>query len=329
MAEPAPWRVSAIIPTYNRAEFLPETIGCLLSQTCPPDEIIVVDDGSTDATASVAAAFEHRVRYVRIENSGAPVARSVGAAMARGEWLWFCDSDDLWRATYLERCRHLAMHPPYPRFVFGNFQIVRDGVWQLQSKFASAPARFWDDVGMITTERGAILPRPLYGDLMDFQPIFPSTVVVARSLFDQVGGYDRRFARTGSEDFEFTLRCAAHAPMGAVPEPLVGIRRHGGNFSSDHLRILRGEVEILRHAKAHHRAAADHLARIDREIVRRTLGALETAFACDDYDQVRVLGEELDRGRMDQRARLKLFIAGLPPGLRTPLVALARLKNAA
>lgn len=327
MGEPARWRVSAIIPAYNRADLLPETIGCLLAQTTPPYEIIVVDDGSTDATAEVVGGFGERVRYLRIVNGGAPVARNAGAAVARGDWFWFCDSDDLWRTQYLERCRRLATAAPYPRVVFGDFSLVRDGVWDTAGKFDTAPAGFWEGIETRSAGADAVFTRPLYGEILRFQPIFHSTLMVARSLFEEIGGYDPQFARTGSEDFEFTLRCAAHAPIGVVREPLVGIRRHRGNFSGNHLRALLGEVKILRHAKARHAAAAGHAALIDSEIARRTLDALVTAFAANDHPKVLALARELRPARLDPRSRFKVFVAGLPAAVRDPVIAMARLKS--
>ena len=146
MFDPAHWRVSAIIPSYNRADFLYETISTLLAQSEPPHEIIVVDDGSTDGTAAVVAKFGAAVRYRRIENSGAPVARNVGAAMATGDWLWFCDSDDLWRPEFLSHIRAVAELAPFPQFLFGNFQLVRDGAWETVTKFATAPNGFWEAI---------------------------------------------------------------------------------------------------------------------------------------------------------------------------------------
>lgn len=327
MGEPGRWRVSAIIPAYNRADLLPATLGCLLAQTSPPYEIIVVDDGSTDATAAVVASFGERVRYLRIENSGAPVARNVGAAAARGDWFWFCDSDDLWRPQYLERCRRLATAAPYPRMVFGDFSLVRDDVWEPAGKFDTAPAGFWEGIETQAAGTDAVFTQPLYGEVLRFQPIFHSTLMVARSLFEEIGGYDPQFARTGSEDFEFTLRCAASAPIGAVREPLVGIRRHRGNFSGNHLRALLGEVKILRHARANHAAAGRHAALIDSEIARRTLDALGTAFAANDHPKVLALARELRPARLDPRSRLKVFVAGLPSAVRDPFVAMARLKS--
>jgi glycosyltransferase involved in cell wall biosynthesis len=325
MRDPAPWRVSAIVPSYNRADLLPQTLDQLLGQTSPPDEVIVVDDGSTDDTAAAAARFGARVRYARIENSGAPVARNVGAALATGDWLWFCDSDDLWRPQYLDRCRAVAETAPYPQFIFGDFRLVREGVWDPGGKFATAPAEFWAALPRIAAPGGAILTTPLVGALLDFQPIFHSTIMMTRSFFDHVGRYDGRFARTGSEDFEFILRCVAQAPIGVVEEPLVGIRRHPGNFSGDHRRSLLGEVDILEHARARHPAAAAHLARIDAEIVRRTLGALALAFADDDFSAVRTLARRLDPAAIDLVSRLKILLAALPAPLRAPAVAAGRL----
>lgn len=325
MPEPTPWRVSAIVPSYNRADFLAETIGCLLAQTTPPHEIIVVDDGSTDETPAVVSTFGARVRYVRIENSGAPVARNVGAALATGDWLWFCDSDDLWRPEYLDRCRAVAGTAPYPELVFGNFRLVRDGAWEETAKFSTAPAGFWDALPRQPAPGGAILTEPLVGAILTFQPVFHSTLMMTRAFFDAVGGYDPRFARTGSEDFEFILRCMARPPIGMVEEALVGIRRHAGNFSTDHRRALLGEVDILRHAKACHPEAGVHADRIDAEIARRTLGALSVAFAANDFAGVGDLAGRLTPRAIDPVSGLKVFLAGLPPAVRAPAVAMARL----
>jgi len=321
--DPARWHVSAIIPAYNRADFLSETISTLLAQTSPPHEIIVVDDGSTDGTEAAVAQFGDAVCYRRIENSGAPVARNVGAAMATGDWLWFCDSDDLWRPEFLERMHALAATAPYPKFLFGNFQLVRNGVWESVTKFATAPQGFWNAIASEKVEGGAIFTEPLYPHLLKFQPIFPSTIVMTKALFDAVGGFDAKFARTASEDFEFTLRCVAEAPIGMSETALTGVRRHGGNFSGNQLKNLLGEVKILRHAQAHHGAAPRYAALIDADIRRRNLEALDLAFANGDYALVRDLAREIGGGWLGFKPRLKASLAALPQFLRTPFVALA------
>lgn len=104
-APPAP-AVSVIIPTYERADLIAQTVGCVLAQTFSDLECIVVDDGSTDDTRSVVEGIaDPRVRYVHQENSGMPAPpRNHGIRVARGRWLAFLDSDDLWYPMKLERC---------------------------------------------------------------------------------------------------------------------------------------------------------------------------------------------------------------------------------
>jgi len=324
MFDPAKWRVSAIIPSYNRAKFLSETISCLLAQTSPPHEIIVIDDGSTDNTEEVVAKFGSTIRYQRIKNGGAPVARNVGAALATGDWLWFCDSDDLWRPDFLAKIRAIAETPPYPPFLFGNFQLVRNGAWELPAKFATAPAGFWENIASRKVAGGAIFTEPLYAHILKFQPIFPSTIVMLKSRFEAIGGFDAKFTRTASEDFEFTLRCVADAPVGMIEEPLVGIRRHTGNYSANQLANLLGEVDILRHAKAHHAGARNLGKEIDDEIRLRNLDALSLAFSNGNYALVRSLARDIGRGHFDTRQHVKVLLASLPQALRTPVIALAQ-----
>ena len=96
-------RVSVIIPTYNRAGLISETLDSVLAQTWGDYEIVVVDDGSEDDTAGVLAEFGGRVIYRRIEHAGAGAARNVGLEMAHGEFVAFLDSDDVWDARFMEK----------------------------------------------------------------------------------------------------------------------------------------------------------------------------------------------------------------------------------
>jgi len=319
-----PWRVSTVVPSYNRADILGETIACLIAQIEPVHEIIVVDDGSKDATAEVVAGFGGKVRYRRIENGGAPVARNVGAEMATGDWLWFCDSDDLWKPHFLASVRAIAETPPHPQFLFGNFRLVREGIWEPATKFETAPKGFWENIRSRKVSGGTIVLEPLYRHILSFQPIFPSTIVMRKSLFDSVGGFDAKFARTASEDFEFTLRCVAHAPIGVVDEALVGVRRHKSNYSANQLANLLGEVRILRHAQRHHAAAVQFAGEIEADIRRRNLEALGLAFSDGRYELVRSLADDIGRSNLDGRSRLKAFLASRPEAIRRSVLALIR-----
>ncbi|MGA2565115.1 MAG: glycosyltransferase family A protein, partial [Steroidobacteraceae bacterium] len=95
--------ISCIVPVFNGARFLGEALDSILAQTLPPTEIIVVDDGSIDATAEVAAAYAPRVSVVRQANAGPASARNRGIDLATGEFISFLDADDLWHKEKLAR----------------------------------------------------------------------------------------------------------------------------------------------------------------------------------------------------------------------------------
>lgn len=306
--------VAVVIPTFNRADLLKVTLEHALAQTHRPVEVVVVDDGSaTDAAERVANAFGPPVKYIKQPNGGQSVARNTGVKATAAGWVALCDDDDLWRPNYLERMAAAVARFPVAEFAFSDFTVVRDGAWTAETKFAAAPAGYWD--GAAEADGPFRLYRDLLARQFRFQPVFPSCSVFRRSLFDRVGGYDPAFSRVGAEDWEFTLRAVAGVPVVAVREPLVGIRKHAGNFSGALLKILEGEVQILRHALATHPAAAAHAAEIEAEIGKRTRAAAEVAFDQERFDRVRVLAKQVPGELRGGKLTLKAVIAGLPTGL--------------
>ncbi|HEX7838252.1 MAG TPA: glycosyltransferase family 2 protein [Kofleriaceae bacterium] len=115
---------SVIVPTFNRAGWLGNAIRSALQQLQPGDELIVTDDGSTDATPAVVAAFGERVTYLRGEHRGAGPARNLGLAHARGDLVAFLDDDDEWLPGKLARQRALLDARPDVLFCFSDFQVV-------------------------------------------------------------------------------------------------------------------------------------------------------------------------------------------------------------
>ena len=117
MSEP---RVSVVVPAYNSERYLGEALRSVLSQTRAPSELIMVDDGSSDGTASVARSFGDDVRYVRQPNGGIGSARNRGVELASGEHIAFLDADDLWEPGKLQRQLAALEEGPQLDMVFGH-----------------------------------------------------------------------------------------------------------------------------------------------------------------------------------------------------------------
>lgn len=113
--------ISAVIPAYNAAPVIGRAIESVLAQRRPADEVIVVDDGSTDGTGQAVQRFGDRVRYIRQENAGASAARNTGIEAARSEWIAFLDGDDEWLPDHLRLAAELRQRHPDLRWVTGNF----------------------------------------------------------------------------------------------------------------------------------------------------------------------------------------------------------------
>ena len=310
------FEVGVVIPTFNRAKLLEQTLASVLSQSHLPAQVIVVDDGSTDDTEAVATCHGSLVRYHRIDNSGQARARNVGVFLLTTPWLAFCDDDDLWRPGYLSNCARLYSLEPQIEYAFCNFVHIKSGTWETVTKFDAAPQGFWDitkrDSGMLAW----IFGKPLYAKIVRFQPIFAgSAVTLSRKFFERVGRFDERFARTVSEDLEFTLRCVQETPIGCLREPLVGIRKHDSNFSGDELKNLPGSIAIFQHALRHHTCAKDCFDVIEDEIIMRSRAAADLAFSERKLDVVRQLCDSIPRHGVSARLAVKHFVSRLPDPL--------------
>jgi glycosyltransferase involved in cell wall biosynthesis len=260
--------ISVVIPSYNRAAFLLSTLDSILAQTRPPDEVLVVDDGSTDHTALVLRNYAPRVRHLRIANSGDLVARNTGLRAARCERVAFCDSDDLWAPDYLAAMCALWRAEPRLVAAYGDFVTVRNDVWEDNSKFAAAPPGFWHGVRKLEPDLAAF-DEPVMDRLLAYQPFFVSCLVADRVFFLRIGGWDEAVSRTVGCDFATALRIAEHAPIGLLRRPLVGIRKHDGNYSADVQAMNLGDSLVLEHVLATRPAAAAHAALIRASIARR------------------------------------------------------------
>lgn len=198
-------RISVIIPVYNRAAMLREALRSVEGQSRPPDEIIVVDDGSTDESGEAALEFEG-VSLIQQPNRGISAARNAGIAKALGDLVAFLDSDDLWHEDKLRlQERFMRAHPEVP-LCHTEEEWIRKGKRVNQKKHHRK-------------EGGFIFLRSLERCL-----ISPSAVMIRRDLFPLVGLFDE--AMTVCEDYDLWLRITARYPVGFLEEPLT-IKRGG------------------------------------------------------------------------------------------------------
>lgn len=306
--------ISVIIPTFNRAHLIWATLDSVLAQTHAAKEIVVVDDGSTDNTEELIGSLYPSVLYKKVSNAGAPNARNIGVGMSTAPWLAFLDSDDLWLPNKLERQAQLHALAPGIEYSFTNFRILSEGCWLDRTKFDDAPAEFFEGASQVGPGL-CVAALGMYERLLRFQPIFPSCFVISRAAYQQVGGWEASLGRNLSEDFEFTLRCSLHLRMGIIEETLVGIRKHGGNFSGDKLKLTMAQLEILKYVGARHNLSEQVRAEVRRQISLRSRDAADLAFSTANFPLVRELIKGVDDRDRHIRQNIKGIIASLPPSL--------------
>lgn len=217
--------ISVVIPTYNYGRFIREAIDSALSQTYPPLEVIVVDDGSTDDTPQVLASYGDRIRAIRQENQGVGAARNAGIAAARGEYIAFLDSDDILKPTKLERdVARFEANPAIGLVHCGAESFGNDGRTISVS---------------MTGLEGWVAPE-LLGLDREVITAPGSGIAVPKRVAEEIGGYDARLQP--SEDWDFCYRIAVRYRVAFVPEVLVKYRLHGAGI---HLNVPRMENGML------------------------------------------------------------------------------------
>jgi GT2 family glycosyltransferase len=246
-------RVSAIIPAWNAAPYLGDAVRSALAQEGAEVEVVVVDDGSTDATPAVIASFGGRIRSVRQENRGLPAARNAGIAAATGELIAFLDADDTWEpAKSRLQVAHLAAHPRCGLVFCDVYRIDAGGrriAPILGAQAAAVPS-------------GRCFDRLFLGNF-----VLVPAVMVRRSVLEQVGPrgpFDETLR--SCEDYDLWLRIAEVAEIGIVPQPLASWREHAGQMSRHRDRMLACEIQVLEGAL---RRSPGLAGRLGRQVARR------------------------------------------------------------
>jgi len=205
-------KVSVIIPTYNRAEFLRSAIKSALNQTFSDLEVIVSDDKSTDHTQEVVRSFEHeRIKYLSNKgNKGPSATRNTAISASKGEYIAFLDDDDEWLPDKLQRQVELLDHSqPNICGVYSNRLFID----KMSGKILS------DNPG---TEQ---LQGNLLYQLMIKSPIHTSTVVIIKKCLDEIGLFDETISYM--EDRDLWIRLSMRWDFEYIPTPLTKAYFHG------------------------------------------------------------------------------------------------------
>ncbi len=214
--------ISIVIPTYNRASFLKEAIDSVLSQTYRNFELIVVDDNSTDDTPKLLSSYGEKIKVIKKANKGPSAARNRGIKAAKGGWIAFLDSDDVWKPGKLEK---------QVQFIKDNPEIKicqTEEIWIRNGKRVNPRKKHEMHSGWI------------YEQCLPLCIVSPSSVMIHRGVFEKVGLFDETML--ACEDYDLWLRIAPHYPICLVREKL--IVKQGGH--ADQQSHVISSLDLLR-----------------------------------------------------------------------------------
>ncbi len=218
-------KVSIIIPTYNRTQYLGKTLSSIFQQTFQDFEIIVIDDGSPSDENLILCQTYKKVSYIKIENSGGPAKpRNIGIKLAKGKYIAFIDDDDLWLPTKLEKQVAILEQNSDFGLVHSCCEVIdENGILQNQI------------IGRQET------PDVKHGDvslrMMGNWTVMMPTPLVRKEVIDQVGFFNENMPSAG-EDMEYWSRCSFETKFYYIDESLALYRIHKTNISSNSKEYL-------------------------------------------------------------------------------------------
>jgi glycosyltransferase involved in cell wall biosynthesis len=221
--------VSVIIPCYRQAHFLDDAVRSVLAQSYRHFEIIVVDDGSPDDTAEVAARYDDGLlRLIRQRNLGLATARNNGLRASAGEYVVFLDADDRLLPRALETGVNSLCAAPECAFVYGLCEFIdREGSHIPTPPYIPVKENY---------QRAFLRENPIWS---------PGAAMFRRSIFSRVVGFDASLSK-GCEDLDLYLRIAKEWPVHCHGETTLQYRRHRGSMSANKFRMLRASNKLFR-----------------------------------------------------------------------------------
>lgn len=268
--------ISVVIPAYQIAPYVAETLDSVFAQTLKDFEVIIVNDGSPD-TGELERALEpyrERITYIRQENAGAGAARNRGVREARGEFVAFLDGDDLWNSDYLEKQLKFVREGNYDlvyadALLFGDSPIA--GKTYMQTAPSEGPVTF---ISLLRNDCNVIT----------------SGVVARRAAVIEAGLFDETLRN--AQDFEMWTRMAKRgARLAYQRKVLLRYRCREGSLSGDEMNRLKREIRVYRHIKETY-----DLTPAEQAELSRAMELQEAAVALAD-GKIRLLGERFDEAR--------------------------------
>lgn len=279
--------VSVLIPVYKGERFVARAIRSILEQSLLQTEVIIVNDGSPDASFEAIKPYlcDSRLKYLEQENAGVAAARNSALRVATGKYIGLCDQDDEWLPHKAEvQVAYLEAHP--------DFAMVHGDVNYIDESGNLLP----HDAYFPSAVSGDCFPRMFMGN-----PVMAVAALFRRSVIDEVGGFDPEIKY--ADDYDLWLRIAVNHKIGFIDEPLARYRLHENNNSHDQIAIREFTLQVLRKIERQHPEACARIAPEERrrrysnlyermaEYVRaesQPIAALAYAARAVLYDPVRV-----------------------------------------
>ncbi len=225
--------ISVIIPVYNNAYFIAQALDSVLSQSITDIEVIVVDDGSTDESASIVQSYavrDQRLKYIHQVNQGVAVSRNTGIKQSSGEFIAFIDGDDVWLPDHLKDLLHVMQGHEEIGLAHANITTISESGEILRT--LKRPTELLS---------GNIFKPLLLRDIF----VILSTVMIRRQCCDKVGLFDEALTRLGSEDRDLWLRITFEFKARYVDRIITHYRINSNGLSSNHENMVKGRLYVV------------------------------------------------------------------------------------
>jgi glycosyltransferase involved in cell wall biosynthesis len=215
--------ISVVIPSYNHAPYLRECLDSVLGQTRQPDEVIVVDDGSTDESWQILQSYGGRIQAFRQENQGTYATLNTAISRTKGDWIAIQNSDDAWMPEKLEKQARIAEE-------HSEVGLIHTGIVPVDSD--GSPLSEWPEGIPIYHAPPVVnlLPK-----LIHYNCVMISSTMIRREAWDRYGPFDENYFGCG--DWDLCLKISQAYAFGFVDEPLTLYRKHTANASTDTSRL--------------------------------------------------------------------------------------------